>query len=412
MTMRWLAVTVVCVAAAYKTLLFVFSPSPDIGTPFSLTQKQAEESSEGRQAQSPAAVLTPIDLNVIPKWEGKVASNRRLFIPAGFTVTVFAAGVSGARLLAQDAAGNLYVSRTQENRISVLPDTDADGDADMIRTFAEELDRPHGLAFREGWLYVAEEDRIERLRDTDGDLVADQRELITTAVPAGGMHTTRTLGFGPDDQLYVAVGAACNACEDLPCRGAILQFDSLGHGGEIYAEGLRNAIGLVWHPDTDELWATEISRDWLGDDLPPDEINVVKEGAHYGWPYCFGDRVADPKYGQTGFCEKTEAATVEIQAHSAPLGLDFCDKCGFPAEYQGDLFVAFHGSWNRSVATGYKVVRIRLSGAKPVVEDFLTGWLVAEEKWGRPVDIFFAADGSMYVSDDLGGVIYRVTAGR
>ncbi len=356
----------------------------------------------------PVEGLSEQSLNVPNRWKISQLEGRMLRLPPGFKISAYASGLGNARFMALDDGGNIYLSQPKEGKISVLRDKDGDGVADEIVVYAEGLNLPHGLAFDGDWLYVAENDKVERLRDEDGDLRADKKELIVGNIPGPGGHYTRTIGFGPDDKMYVSVGSSCNVCEDDPRRAAILQYDKDGGNEKIFSRGLRNSVGFVWHPSTGEMWATDNGRDWLGDDLPPDEINVVEEDEHYGWPYCYGQRIPDPKFDDPAFCTTTEPPAVELQAHSAPLGLRFYEGDIFPEEYRGNLFVAYHGSWNREVPTGYKVVRIRFHEGKPVVEDFIVGWLVGEEKWGRPVDILVGKDGSMYISDDHAGVVYRV----
>ncbi|MBI2561619.1 MAG: PQQ-dependent sugar dehydrogenase, partial [candidate division NC10 bacterium] len=207
-------------------------------------------------------------------------------------------------------------------------------------------------------------------------------------------HWTRTIAFGPDGKMYVSVGSSCNACEERdPRRAGILQFTPDGTGGRIFARGIRNAVGITFHPRTGELWATNNGRDWLGDDFPPDTILVVKDGAHYGWPHCNGLRVPDPDFGRPDFCKITAPPVVEIQAHSATLGLAFYTGNMFPAEYHGD-----------------KVIRIPMQGGRPgAPQDFATGWLQGNRAWGRPVDVITGRDGALYVSDDRAGLIYRIS---
>ena len=312
--------------------------------------------------------------------------------------------------MAFSPAGVLFVSVPSDGTIVALPDTDRDGKADRAIVFARGLNRPHGLAFFQGALYVAETNRAVRLTDSQGNLHADRKEVIVPDLPAGGGHWTRTIGFGPDGKMYLSAGSSCNVCEEKdPRRAAILRFNPDGSGPEIYARGLRNSVGFVWHPDTGEIWATDNGRDWLGDDLPPDEINIVCTGSNYGWPYCYGNRIVDKEFNRRDFCATTVPPVLEIPAHSAPLGLAFYTGPQFPREYRGNIFVALHGSWNRSVPTGYKLIRIRLDGDKPGrIEDFATGWLVGESAWGRPVQPIVGPDGSLYLSDDRAGVIYRI----
>ena len=333
-----------------------------------------------------------------------------IVLPSDFEIGLFAPNLGPARFMALGPSDVLFVSVPRAGRILALPDRDGDGVADTAIVFAVGLNLPHGLAFRGEDLYVAETDGVVRLRDQDGDLASDEQEMIVEGLPSGGGHWTRTLGFGPDGKLYVSIGSSCNVCvEEDSRRAAIMQYDPDGTGARIYATGLRNSVGIAWHPETGEMWATDNGRDWLGDDLPPDEINIVGDGGFYGWPYCHGRSILDPEYGDPDRCESARPPVVELQAHSAPLGLTFYTGIYFPDVYRGDLFVAYHGSWNRSVPTGYKIVRVRMADGAPVeVEDFATGWLQEDTAWGRPVDILVWTDGSLLVSDDRTGAIYRI----
>jgi len=337
-------------------------------------------------------------------------AERQEGVPPGFKVEAFAENLGRARFMAFGPDGVLYVSSIRAGTVLALPDRNKDGRADEVITFADGLRLPHGLAWKDGWLYVGETHQVARLRDTDGDMKADAREVVVRDLPAAKMHFTRTIGFGPDGGLYVSVGSSCNVCEDEPRRAAVLRFNADGSGGEVYARGLRNAVGFVWRPGTSDLWATDNGRDWLGDDLPPEELNLVVKGGDYGWPYCYGNRVTDPEYNNSARCRNTQPATFEMQAHSAPLGLTFYDGKMFPEEYRGDCYIAFHGSWNRSVPTGYKVVRVRFKDGKPIgIEDFIDIWFKGGRVSGRPVDVKVGPDGALYISDDHGGRIYRVT---
>ena len=353
-------------------------------------------------------------------------------LPAGFKLSVHAEGLGRARFMAfgpayakasldsardksagkPDGTGWVLYVGTNEQRGSVwaLPDYNGDGKADENVVFASGLGAPHSVAWKDGWLYVGESHQVIRLRDTNGDLRADEREVIVPNLPAWGMHFTRTVGFGPDGALYVSVGSDCNACEDEPHRATILRAGPDGSALEVFARGLRNAVGFTWNPDTKEMWATDNGRDWLGDDLPPEDLNLVQRGGDYGWPYCYGQRVPDPELGSAACCAKTIPTTFEMPAHSAPLGLAFYTGAMFPPEYRGDLFIAFHGSWNRSAPTGYKVVRVRFKNGKPVgIEDFVDVWFKGGRAQHRPVDVAVGPDGALYISDDRGGTIFRVT---
>ncbi|MBI2956950.1 MAG: sorbosone dehydrogenase family protein [Acidobacteria bacterium] len=351
-------------------------------------------------------------------------------MPVGFELTVFAEGVGRARFMAFGPDGVLYVG-SNSDKVYALPDRNRDARADEVIVFASGLHTPHSVAWRDGWLYVGETHRVIRLRDTDGDLRADETQVVVGDLPAGEMHFTRTVGFGPasakapagqpDGALYVSVGSSCNVCREADeRRAAILRLpaEALAKAGfnpdsfkmEIFSRGLRNAVGFTWQPETGDLWATDNGRDWLGDDLPPDELNLVRRGEDHGWPYCYGNRVPDPEMGSPERCAGTVPATFELPAHSAALGLEFYTGAMFPPAYRGDLFIAFHGSWNRSVPTGYKVVRVRFKDGRPVaMEDFVDVWLKGGRVHHRPVDVKTGPDGALYISDDRGATSFRVT---
>ena len=305
----------------------------------------------------------------------------------------------------------LYVAERSANRIVRLPDQNGDGVADGMQVVADNLVRPSSLAFyKDGSLYVGETTRILRLSNPDDRGVFQQRQIIIDGLPSGG-HNTRTVLFSPDWQtLYVSIGSSCNNClESDPRRAAIMRYNPDGSGGQVFASGLRNAVGITFRPGTNELWATNNGRDYLGDDLPPETVNLVGQGNNFGWPRCHAGDIIDPEFGDPNACVGVVQPMVKMQAHSAPLGLNFYTGSQFPVEYQGGLFVAFHGSWNRSVPTGYKVVFIPFQDGKPgAVQDFATGWLANGADWGRPVDVITAPDGGLFVSDDTGGKIYII----
>ena len=295
-----------------------------------------------------------------------------------------------------------------------LPDRDRDGKVDEAMPVIARLNNlPHGLAFYEGYLYVAAENSVSRYPYL-GDGNVGEREVIVDLPTAG--HVSRTVGFSPSGKMYVSIGSSCNVCEEEDQRRAVvMEYMPDGTEGRVFAEGIRNAVGFVFHPVTGEIWATENARDALGDDIPPDEINIIRDGQHHGWPYCYGKRIPDPEFDDPGRCATTEESTHDIQAHSAPLGLRFIDSPEFPEEWQGDLLVAYHGSWNRREPTGYKVVRMIVDGSNIVAEeDFIYGWLLDNgNSLGRPVDLIFGPeDGALYISDDKAGLIYRMTGVR
>ncbi|HEB02582.1 MAG TPA: sorbosone dehydrogenase family protein [Nitrospirae bacterium] len=333
----------------------------------------------------------------------------------GFQISIFSDGLDlkGPRFMAYGPDGVLYVTLTRSGKVVALPDGNDDGVADSVVTVARGLDRPHGIAFYNGYVYIAETGKIIRFKQDRKSLKLVDNDVVVHNLPTkGGGHFTRTIAFGPDGKMYVSVGSSCNVCEEKDSRrSAILRFDPDGSNPEIYAEGLRNAVGIVFHPVTGELFGTDNGRDWLGDDLPPDEVNQIAQGAHYGWPWCYGKRIPDKSFSEKAFCAKTKPSVIDIQAHSAPLGLRFYDGDMFPDEFHGALFIAFHGSWNRDVPTGYKIVLARTRDNVPtgIYEDFITGWLKGETNSGRPVDLILDPAGALLISDDYAGVIYRVT---
>ena len=335
-----------------------------------------------------------------------------LQLPPGFRIETFASDLPGVRFMTLGPDGEVYASLMRRGEIVRVPDRDGDGRGDRAEVVASGLNEPHGLVFRDGALYVGETNRVSRLTDGDGDGTFEAQQPLAD-LPTGGGHSTRTIGFGPDGMLYVSVGSSCNVCTEADeRRAAILQMAPDGSGVRVYARGLRNAVGLVFNPVSGELWATNNGRDMLGDDVPPETVNVVRAGDDFGWPRCINGAQPDPELGSAGACDGVARPAVEMQAHSAPLGQRFYDGAQFPSDYQGDLFVAFHGSWNRSTPTGYKVVRVPVQDGRPSgpAEDFVTGWQQGSERgWGRPVDVLVSRDGSLLLTDDGTGQIYRIS---
>ena len=335
-------------------------------------------------------------------------------LPPGFHLEVFASDLGGPRFMVLDPTGTLLVSIPSRGRVVALPDKNGHGKPDAVVTVADGLTQPHGLAFKDGQLYVAETGRVLRFHYDAATMKASQPTVIVPSLPTGG-HWTRTLAFGSDGRLYVSIGSSCNICRESDSRrAAIMRYRPDGSSGELFASGLRNAVGIAFHPGTGVLWATVNERDWMGDDVPPDLITEVREGGFYGWPDCFtagGRRVPDSRVLKGERCPAMITPSLEIQAHSAPLGLAFYTGQHFPAEYRGSLFVAYHGSWNRSVPTGYKVVRVKFDGGKATaVEDFATGFLSAGTVSARPVDLLVGRDGALYLSSDqFARDIFRIT---
>jgi glucose/arabinose dehydrogenase len=338
----------------------------------------------------------------------------RLVVPPGFAIDVFAERVGGVRLMTLDPTGTLLVSEPGRGRVIALPDRNGNTRADATLVVVDGLDQPHGLAFKDGALYVAETGRVLRFRYDPAAMKASERTVVVPNLPSGGRHWTRTVVFGPDGLMYVAVGSSCNVCRERDKRrAAVVRYRADGSGEEIFASGLRNAVGLAFHPTDGVLWATVNERDWRSDDAPSEYVTEVKERAFYGWPDCMavdGTMKPDTRFDPNARCDGVTPPTREIQAHSAPIGIAFYTGIQFPEEYRGSAFVAYRGSWNRTIPTGYKVVMVRFQDGKPVsVEDFVTGWLEGASSWGRPVDVIVGRDGALYVSDQGAGRIYRIS---
>jgi glucose/arabinose dehydrogenase len=342
--------------------------------------------------------------------EGMVAqqvAGHTLFLRPGFKITVFASA-DGVRNLVLGPGGAVYAALQGPGRVVRIAHADGDTVAGAISDAATGLNGPFGIAFRGDTMYVGEMTKVTRFApgSTSG-------QTIVAGLPSGG-HSTRTVVFGPDGAMYVAVGSSCNICnESDQRRAAVTRFSPDGSAEHRFATGLRNSVGLAFNPSTGELWATNNDRDNLGDDIPPDRINIIKDGKYYGWPQCYLPGQRNPEYSSAA-CSNVEPPAITFQAHSAPLGMTFYTGSAFPAEYRGDAFVAFHGSWNRSVPTGDKVVRVQVVNGKPTaIDDFITGWQRPDgSRWGRPVSIVMTTDGALLVSDDMGGKIWRVAYGR
>jgi len=355
---------------------------------------------------------------------GGNTTGKPLMLPPGFSISIFADGLQTPRVLAWDGAGNLLVSDMGSGQVVALPDRDNNGAADEKVVVADGLNNPHGLALLPAdptRLYIAETDQVAVYNYDQNTLKATGKQKIID-LPPDGEHITRTIMFMPppnQDKLLISVGSSANVVNESDWRRAkILVANSDGSGLRAFASGLRNSVFMAVHPITKQVWAIENGRDYLGDDLPPDEINIIEDGHDYGWPNFYGKNLHDTQFDSTTYPAGQDLAAgktpshIDLQAHSAPLGLAFIDSQSWPAEYKYNLLVSFHGSWNRTVPTGDKVVRIRLDrkGNYQGIEDFITGWLQPDgSKLGRPVGILFKQDGSSYISDDQSGVIYRVT---
>lgn len=337
---------------------------------------------------------------------------------AGLKARIFARGLEGPRVLAFDPGGALLVSQTRAGSVVALADDDKDGVAEKKALVVRGLRQPHGLAFRPRvsppQLYIAENHRVRRYAYEPSTNRAS-RPAFVIGLPSGGGHHTRTIAFGPDGRLFIAAGSTGNVgVERDRRRAAMTVCDPDGKDARLFAKGLRNTVFFIFDGEG-RIWGNDMGRDLLGDDIPPDELNIIRDGEDYGWPYCYGARVPDPFGGTPAICADTEAPVFGYQAHSAPLGLAFIPtravEAGWPEAWLGDLVVAFHGSWNRTVPTGYKLVRLDVRGASVARQhDLVTGWLTIGRVSGRPVAVVFGSDGGLYVSDDRAGYVYRITA--
>ena len=336
-----------------------------------------------------------------------------LEVQAGFNIEVIEVGLGRPRFMTMDAAGNLYVGEVAGGRVLRLR-PDASGAFAGPEVVADGFTVPHSVAIVNGQLYVAAETEIVRLGDFDFNGRARTRQVIVPNLPGGATdlygHRTRTLVQGPDGKMYVSIGSSCDVCvEDDPRRATVTRYNADGTGEEIFARGLRNSVGIAFRPGTSELWGVDNGRNLLGDKEPVEELNRLEQGKDYGWPYCHGERKPNPEFNDPARCQGTEVPLWTMPPHVAPLGLTFYEGLQFPPSFQGDAIVGVHGSTELAEPQGYNVVRIHFQGGRPVrQEDLVRGWLVNGKAWGRPVGVLVANDGSIIISDDGAGRLYRL----
>jgi glucose/arabinose dehydrogenase len=337
----------------------------------------------------------------------------RIRLPQGFTIELVAR-VPGAREMTFGAKGTLFVGSTEGKVYAVtFDDAKAASPKALVRTIASGLRQPVGVAFRNGSLYVSAVSRILRFDDVESTADGPASPVVVSnAFPTDSAHGWKFIAFGPDGKLYVPVGAPCNICEPDPNRFAsIMRMNADGSNLEVYARGIRNSVGFDWDPVTKALWFTNNGRDNMGDDVPPDTLNeAARSGLDFGYPYCHAGNVPDPQYGKKHACSEFAPPAQRLGAHVASLGMRFYTGSQFPAQYRNQIFIAEHGSWNRSSKVGYRVTLVRLdANRKPVsYEPFAQGWLEGQQAWGRPADVEVAPDGSLLVADDTAGAIYRI----
>jgi glucose/arabinose dehydrogenase len=331
-------------------------------------------------------------------------------LPPGFAIELVAR-VDNARQMVLGPKGTLFVGSMQAGKVYAVrlrPGAPAE-----VLTIASGLSLPAGVAFQGGALYVSSVNRVLRLDDVENHLADPPKPVVVTdRLPKDRHHGWKVLGFGPDGKLYVPVGAPCNICEPDADRYAnIMRMNADGSGLETFARGVRNTVGFDWDPRTRDMWFTDNGRDWLGDDSPPDELNhAPRAGMHFGFPYCHGGTISDPEFGRRRPCSDFTPPAQNLGPHVAALGMRFYSGEQFPAQYRNQILIAEHGSWNRSRKIGYRVSLVRLEDGKAVAyEPFATGWLQGGDAWGRPADVLVMPDGSLLVSDDFAGAIYRIT---
>lgn len=336
----------------------------------------------------------------------------KIKLPPGFSIQIYADQVRNARSMDLSPEGTLYVGTMSKGEVYALRDEDGDHHAEVKYILATGLNTPNGVAWKDGDLYVAEISRIYKFPDIEHHLDAPNKEVFFDGYPDKSHHGWKYIAFGPDGQLYVPVGAPCNICEpDEPIFGTITRIHMATRKMDIVQRGIRNSVGITWHPVTGALWFTDNGGDWLGEDMPSCELNYAPvEGMNFGYPYCHQGDFPDPKLGKKHTCSEFTPPAEKLGAHVAPLGLEFNTGGMFPEPYRHGLFIAEHGSWNRTVPSGYRVVCLTVDSTNAVTaqEIFAEGWMDGGAAWGRPVDIEFMPDGSMLVSDDYAGVIYRI----
>lgn len=340
----------------------------------------------------------------------------RLSLPPGFSANIFARDLGGVRVLVAASDGTVYASVPSTGNVLRLRDADGDGRAEEVGAVLEGYPRVHGLALGDGTLYVATPTTVYAAPIAAGGSIGGPA-VVTDGLPSGGNHQAPGLGLSPDGRLHLTLGSTCNVCdEESPERAAMLVIENGTR--QIFASGLRNTMGFDWHPATGELYGADQGSDLRGDDLPPEEVNHLRDGGHYGWPYVYGQRVPDtltpfdpPGTTKEAFAATTEPSVIDLPAHASPIQLRFYTGTAFPADYRGDAFVTLHGSWNRNPPNGYGVARLRFddAGRPDNYEDFMTGFLFDGNKvFGRPAGLAVTPDGALLVGDDYNGVVYRV----
>jgi len=359
----------------------------------------------------PALAIVIIVVFVAALRSRQAPTLEKIKLPSGFSISVYATGVRNAREMALGSNGTLFVGSVNAGNVYAIVDRDKDYRADEVIKIAGGLNMPSGVAFRNGSLYVAEISRVTRYDNIESQLKNPPKPVaVNDKFPHEQHHGWKFIAFGPDGMLYVPVGAPCNVCRPDERHGVIDRMNADGSGLEVFAMGIRNSVGFDWHPTTKELWFTDNGRDNMGDNIPPDELNnAPKKGMNFGFPDCHAGTIPDPEFGKEP-CSKFTPPAMTLTPHGAAIGMRFYTGSMFPAEYRNQIFIAEHGSWNRSTPIGYRVMVARLDGNKVVkYEPFAEGWLQGSRAWGRPADVLVMPDGSLLVADDQADTIYRIT---
>jgi glucose/arabinose dehydrogenase len=374
----------------------------------------AAQKPDARTAVAVSAHLaTPARLDFTP------ALLRRLVVPAGFTVGVFATGAHSPRMIAVGDDGTVYVTSRDSGDVMAYRDVDGDGRAEYVKRVVSNMPHVHGIALHGGRMYLVTIHEVYAL-DMRGDGTVGEPRLLIKDLPDAGQHANRTIAFGPDGMMYLTVGSTCNVCvEDNEENATILRAKPDGSDRVVFARGLRNTIGFGWHPTSGDMWGFDHGFDWAGDAIPPEELNKLQSGGEYGWPYCWGAQQGNqfhpaqpPNATKAEYCKRTAAPVLTLPAHSAPIQAAFYTGTQFPAAYRNDLYVAMRGSWNRAVPSGYKIVRVHFENGQPAgSSDFLSGFVAADGAtyFARPAGLAVQKDGSMLLTDDTDNVIYRVS---
>lgn len=396
--------------------------TPGLLTPFSLATPEtgptpAPISPTPTSKPSPTPLPTATPIIPLDQLRRTPAPTTRVFghgirLPQGFEIDVYAQDLSSASYMAYSPDGVLFVSLPGRGAVVALPDQSGRGRSDGPQVYVEGLTKPSGLAFFGGYLYVAEAQQVVRFPYKPGQLRATAApEVVVRDLPVGGSNTDHAIGFGPDQRLYVTVPATCNACREADYRRAtVMRYEPDGSHEEVFVQGLRCGAGITWYPNSRYPLVSNCSRRLMGDDLPPDTIELTYPEANFGWPFCHAGDIVDPDLGWPEACDSVPAPFAQLPAHTTPRGLCVYQGSQFPEDYYGSIFVALHGSWERRVPVGYEIVRLKVEEGRVVeVEPFASGWLAQEQCWGRPTDVIQAPDGSLLVSDDWAGAIYRIS---